>query len=212
VQEMFCSICECEIDERKLSKEHVPPKMFFLPGANNLITVTCCKSCNNSKGKDDEYVWQMMAMSKNLDFRPEFNELAAKATRVLGKENKVWFTKSIVDSSYIIPRYDCDDEGLYDVDINRITNWINIVSKSLVTGKMGMRGYRSRFTLYLNGIVNIDGQADLVKKMIKFTRDNSGVSIGVGEFPYWVYEKDGKMIIIQCYYKEHYFSTLLECT
>ena len=39
-----------------LHMDHVPPENLFEPLAgSNLITVPCCKSCNSSASKDDQY-------------------------------------------------------------------------------------------------------------------------------------------------------------
>ena len=38
-----------------LTRDHIPPKSFFLsPRPSNLITVPCCRSCNASYSMDDE--------------------------------------------------------------------------------------------------------------------------------------------------------------
>lgn len=48
-----CYLCGATSD---LTRDHLPPKSFFpKPRPNNLITVACCKTCNNNFSKDDEY-------------------------------------------------------------------------------------------------------------------------------------------------------------
>jgi hypothetical protein len=53
VQEEICY--NCGIKAKKLSRDHIPPKSFFRPPLpTNLITVPCCKKCNESFSLDDE--------------------------------------------------------------------------------------------------------------------------------------------------------------
>jgi len=47
-----CYLCGTKVD---LTRDHVPPKNLFpAPLPNNLITVPCCKSCNQSNSKYEE--------------------------------------------------------------------------------------------------------------------------------------------------------------
>jgi len=47
-----CYLCGTS---RNITKDHIPPESFFLkPKPTNLITVSCCNTCNNSPSKDDE--------------------------------------------------------------------------------------------------------------------------------------------------------------
>ena len=51
---MSCYLCGAA---HRLTKDHIPPKGFFPPPRpSNLITVPCCKTCNESYSKDDEAV------------------------------------------------------------------------------------------------------------------------------------------------------------
>jgi len=48
-----CYLCG---SQKRLTREHVPPKGLFLkPRPSNLVTVPCCFPCNNGYAKDDEY-------------------------------------------------------------------------------------------------------------------------------------------------------------
>lgn len=45
----------CGKSAKKLSRDHIPPKCFFRPPLpTDLITVPCCKKCNESFSLDDE--------------------------------------------------------------------------------------------------------------------------------------------------------------
>jgi hypothetical protein len=67
-----CCVCVYCGEQRKLTADHVPPKLLFAqPYPTNLITVPACRSCNASFQKDDEYTRTVISLdvraSKNLD-------------------------------------------------------------------------------------------------------------------------------------------------
>src|SRR5260221_10101484 len=67
-----CAYCGGE--ERKLTDDHVPPKLVLEePFPDNLITVPACAACNRGFQRDDEYTRDMVA----LDFRAGRNATAA---------------------------------------------------------------------------------------------------------------------------------------
>lgn len=52
----LCYSCGVELIPANRSKDHVPPKgMFPRPLPRNLITVPCCRDCNQSHSKDEEF-------------------------------------------------------------------------------------------------------------------------------------------------------------
>ncbi len=52
----LCAKTPAETPERKLTRDHLPPKNLFLsPRPSNLISLPCCTSCNNQAHQDDEY-------------------------------------------------------------------------------------------------------------------------------------------------------------
>ena len=58
---MKCYLC----DNEATSDEHCPPQSFFPPGRrNNLITVPSCSTHNEETSMDDEYVRNVIAMTK----------------------------------------------------------------------------------------------------------------------------------------------------
>jgi hypothetical protein len=58
--EQECYLCgkkASETPERKLTRDHLPPKNLFLPPRPaDLITVPCCYACNHQAHEDDEYL------------------------------------------------------------------------------------------------------------------------------------------------------------
>jgi hypothetical protein len=52
----ICYVCGEALTPENRSKDHVPPKGIFpRPFPANLITVSCCRNCNESYSKDEEF-------------------------------------------------------------------------------------------------------------------------------------------------------------
>jgi hypothetical protein len=65
-----CAYCG---HEKKLTRDHVPPKLWLeVPYPQNLITVPACEDCNRQFKHDDEYVRTVVA----LDLRAQSNYTA----------------------------------------------------------------------------------------------------------------------------------------
>jgi hypothetical protein len=63
----LCTYCNSIADTR----DHIPPKcMFPKPLPASLITVPCCKSCNSSFCKDDEYARDVITFREELSDNP----------------------------------------------------------------------------------------------------------------------------------------------
>lgn len=67
-----CRVCAYCGEQRKLTADHVPPKLLFArPYPTNLMTVPACRRCNESFQKDDEYTRSVVSLdvraSKNTD-------------------------------------------------------------------------------------------------------------------------------------------------
>jgi hypothetical protein len=53
----LCGKLPAETPEGKLTREHLPPQNLFPdPRPSNLITVPCCRACNNGASEDDDYL------------------------------------------------------------------------------------------------------------------------------------------------------------
>ena len=56
----ICAYCG---QERKLTKDHVPPRIFFSKSCPSaMLTVPACEECNQSFKKDDEYTGLVLAL------------------------------------------------------------------------------------------------------------------------------------------------------
>lgn len=61
------------------TKDHVIPKCMFLPPLpNEMLTVPACSPCNESKGKDDDYLRDMLVINLENENHPVANCVAMK--------------------------------------------------------------------------------------------------------------------------------------
>ena len=58
----ICYLCSQPCDPSKY-REHIPPKGCFPQGSQDLITVCCCQSCNNSNSRSDEVFRMFTSLS-----------------------------------------------------------------------------------------------------------------------------------------------------
>jgi hypothetical protein len=76
--------------------DHVPPKTIFEPhDQSNLITVPCCRRCNNSASTDDQYFLVNIALREGAKQKPEHERLWQKALRTLRRKEASKFRQSI---------------------------------------------------------------------------------------------------------------------
>lgn len=67
---IYCNRAESD------SPDHVPPRSLFPPPRpSNLITVPCCRACNESFAKDDEYFRMAMVLRADISSQPESSSL-----------------------------------------------------------------------------------------------------------------------------------------
>ncbi len=86
-----------------LTKDHIPPKCFFPdPKPSNLISVVCCKKCNNDFGRDDEYVFAVLTMRHDVGEHRVGKKHLEKLKRMFCNPKKLLFLKSIVNSTNVI--------------------------------------------------------------------------------------------------------------
>jgi hypothetical protein len=72
--------------------DHVPPENLFERNARlNLVTVPCCRKCNGTSSKDDQYLLVFIALREEATLQPENGNLWQKCLRTLKrKEVNKW--------------------------------------------------------------------------------------------------------------------------
>ena len=206
----YCVLCGKETNV--ITREHVPPKAFYLPGHPDLITVPCCQPCNQMKSKDDEYCRQILLMSSLMDYRPQFQPLVDAAVRALDKPRKIGFRRMVDNNSFTRVDYLNNEETMaIEFDEKRLMKWAGQLAVCLAA-----RDYQRTYdlerskTIYVNSIHGIDHDLDdLVKMTVAFTRSNVGNKVGQGEFCYWGISELRCDVVVQLFYEEFYFVSIL---
>ena len=80
-----------------LHMDHVPPQNLFERHSRpNLITVPCCRKCNNAASKDDEYLLVFFALREDAKLQPEHANLWQKCLRILKRKEASKFRQTVV--------------------------------------------------------------------------------------------------------------------
>ncbi|MBO6621906.1 MAG: hypothetical protein JJ892_08780 [Balneola sp.] len=120
----------------ELTRDHIPPKNLFpKPRPSNLITVPCCKPCNNSFSLDDEYMQVMFSLKYNVHEKETVKRNWPKILRNLSRIESDGFYQSIMNG---VKDFDVKTKSgvhlgkisTYEIDYKRITN----VSDRIVQG------------------------------------------------------------------------------
>jgi hypothetical protein len=120
-----------------LHMDHVPPRNLFGRAARpDVITVPCCRKCNNTASKDDEYLLVFLALRQEANLQPEHSNLWQKFLRHLRRKeasglrhkivSKVKFLQPVTPTGIILP-------GAISIPIDglRVSNIIVRIIKGL---------------------------------------------------------------------------------
>lgn len=92
-KEINCIYCGSTKD---ITKDHVPPKLLFPnPKPPNLITVPCCRECNQSFQKDDEYFRSIIVTVNGVNEHPDFKKIVSAVKRDFMRPHKQILKKEI---------------------------------------------------------------------------------------------------------------------
>lgn len=81
--------------------DHIPPKGIFPPPRSaNLITVPCCKECNASFGRDDEYFRAVLASRDDVGSNAAALALMDTIYRGLSRPQSAGFKTSFLAATY----------------------------------------------------------------------------------------------------------------
>lgn len=77
--EKSCIYCGSGED---MTDDHIPPKALFPePRPSNMLTVPCCRKCNKSFSKDDEYFRTTLVSHVSVDTDPNAQAVNEKLLR-----------------------------------------------------------------------------------------------------------------------------------
>ena len=80
-----CTYCEREATTR----DHIPPENLFAPPRPTLITVPCCRPCNQDAALDDEYFRLMIATRADVAEHASVQRLESSIHRSLERSSGV---------------------------------------------------------------------------------------------------------------------------
>ena len=94
--------------QQKLTRDHIPPKnLFAKPLPSNLVTVPCCRRCNESASKDDEY-FRFIITRDDAGGHPEARKILPAVLKSLQRPQAMGLTNLM-------------GENLFDIDVNTPT-------------------------------------------------------------------------------------------
>src|SRR5947209_4210448 len=103
-----CTYCSAKATTR----DHVPPRCLFpKPMPPDLVTVPCCKDCNQKASLDDEYFRTALAMRDDLYERPEVQPLAEKALKSFARPERQGLAKRILGTAKQVDMF--SNGGIY---------------------------------------------------------------------------------------------------
>lgn len=136
-----CVYCD---SRKSLTRDHVPPKCLFSnPLPQDLITVPCCRQCNKSASKDDEYFRMILAGRRDVGGNPDASIAMGKAVRALQRPEAKGFRRFFLDSTrffYFVNELGVvEPGGSYDADHNRLGHVASRIIRGLFWNQTGER-------------------------------------------------------------------------
>ena len=105
----ICPFCH---ENKKLTKDHIPPKNLFpKPRPNTLLKIPGCKECNEGTSKDDEYFRLMLSMRSEVGLNSLVSKNREKIVNSLFREQARGFLHRLFDNLNYSPTY--TKQGIY---------------------------------------------------------------------------------------------------
>ena len=129
---------------KKVTKDHIPPKSLFAkPRPKNLITVPCCRKCNNSASKDDEYFVTTIVLRRDAGEHPEAKRVSDRVWRSLRKPEAKGLNKLLLGDVeglfYLNKQGFYEPTAGYNVDLQRLDRVASRIVKGLFWSEYGER-------------------------------------------------------------------------
>lgn len=121
---------------RPLTRDHIPPKALFgSPRPNNLISILCCRECNEEASKDDEYFKNALALRIDTYNHPDVQKILPSVIRSYKKDHKIGYRKSFFKTLRQVELRSpsglfIGSTGAYNVEIERL----DTVARRIVRG------------------------------------------------------------------------------
>jgi hypothetical protein len=126
-----CVYCGAESQ----TADHVPPRCLFEQPRPQLITVPCCRRCNEAASKDDEYFRLVLAVHHKAGDHPDARGVRDAAIRSLEKPRKRRFARAFMSTVRPVqvrtPGGLYVETGAFNVDLGRLGNVMRRVVRGL---------------------------------------------------------------------------------
>ncbi|QHG09286.1 hypothetical protein GSF12_04950 [Moraxella osloensis] len=153
-----CYYCGIKLQPNTLTKEHVPPKVFF-PNTDrdNLITVPSCHLHNSGKSNDDEYLFQMLSIQILANEKGQ-NLGTEKGVASIRRNRK--FMKELAKNASVV-YVDEEKNGklkptfAFNIDDTRISNSIQAIARALYFFEFN-KVFLGKITDYNASLISLD--------------------------------------------------------
>jgi len=86
-----------------MTVDHIPPKALFPePRPSNMLTVPCCKNCNESFSKDDEYFRTILVSHASVSTDPNVQAVNKKLLRSMSRSEAATMASAICKSLHVV--------------------------------------------------------------------------------------------------------------
>ena len=129
---------------KKLTKDHIPPKCLFArPLPQNLITVPCCRNCNEAASKDDEYFRSVIVLRRGAGDHVDAQRVSDKVLRALQRPGAKGLIKSLLGEVrefwYLNEKGFYEPGASYNVDLRRLDRVASRIIRGLFWKEYGER-------------------------------------------------------------------------
>ena len=208
---MKCVYCCNEIKEEEFAREHVPPKSFFKKGTSSLITIPACRACNNKKSSDDEFVLNILSMSDLISINPQHQSHIDKMLQAVKRPQKVGFIKEVMSSTHtaITPE---GSTKAFTFDESKVSGWAGINAQGLLVHEEHIEHCNYKHSTIMLNLLKVEfpEEKQLLEQILSFTKSTPSKRVGYSEFEYWIQTQDEGYVVIQCFYQELFFLTMVE--
>jgi hypothetical protein len=209
---MKCAYCGGETNKSNLTKEHIPPKSFFLKGSPNLLTIPVCLKCNNDKSSDDEKIKTLLFMT-DLISNSEYKQKTDSVIRGLVRPQKSQYVKELLDNVFTVYSEDTNEiKYSLQFDNTLLNEWCALNAQGLLFHEgLISQCNRKNKTFLLNLLSQSDSnELEWIKHALAYTKNNKANICGKNEFKYWINTEDRtEFLVIQCFYEEFYIVSLI---
>ena len=182
--------------QQQMTRDHIPPKNLFpKPHPSNLVTVSCCRSCNESASRDDEF-FRFIITRDDAGEHPEARKILPSVFKSLQRPQAMGLTnlmrKNLFDIDVYTPGGIYIERRLgYNADFRRFDSVASRIVKGLFWHEFGVRlpnTHKAKSWSDL-GLARIkqELQDQIAEMGCRIIAEGKRNTVGKRVFDYWVY-------------------------